>query len=135
PYSDIDLLVTIEGDLSEERRRNLSLDLLKVSAPPAEKASLRAMEVTVVPLQKVVPWKYPAHREMQFGEWLRKDLLKKKFEPAMSDPDLAILITKVRKNSLSLHGPAALNLFDPVPKKDFTECLKQTLSLWNEPAD
>ena len=58
---------------------------------------MRALEVTVVAHDAVVPWHHPARRELQFGEWLRHDLEAGIVEPARVDHDLAILLTKVRQ--------------------------------------
>jgi streptomycin 3"-adenylyltransferase len=135
PYSDIDLLVTVSARPAEPIRQALLLDLLAVSAPPGKDKALRSLEVTVIAHNEVVPWRYPAKRELQFGEWLRKDLLAGIFEPALLDIDLAILLTKARLHSIALVGPEAERLFEPVPKHDFLEALADTLKHWNSPAD
>jgi streptomycin 3"-adenylyltransferase len=135
PYSDIDLLVTVNAPLDEPIRQALLSNLLTVSAAPGEDRSLRALEVTVIEHREVVPWRYPAKRELQFGEWLRQDLLAGAFEPALLDIDLAILLTKVRQHSIALVGPEAEKLFEPVPKHDFFKALADTLKQWNSPAD
>lgn len=133
PYSDIDLLVTIEAKPEETSRQALLLDLLKISAPPGKSEILRALEVTVVVKTEVVPWRYPARRELQFGEWLRKDILSGIFEPAVIDSDLALLLMKARQHSLPLTGPAAEEFFDPVPKGDFFRALVDTLDQYVSP--
>jgi streptomycin 3"-adenylyltransferase len=102
PHSDIDLLVTVNARPDESIREALLLDLLTVSAPPREDKTLRALEVTVIAHNEVVPWRYPARRELQFGEWLRKDLLNGNFEPAVLDIDLTILLTKARQHSMQV---------------------------------
>ncbi|MGS1606627.1 aminoglycoside adenylyltransferase family protein (plasmid) [Klebsiella pneumoniae] len=83
----------------------------------------------------IIPWRYPAKRELQFGEWQRNDILAGLFEPATIDIDLAILLTKAREHSVALVGPAAEELFDPVPEQDLFEALNETLTLWNSPPD
>jgi streptomycin 3"-adenylyltransferase len=135
PYSDIDLLVAVNAPLDEPVRCALSLDLLAVSAPPGKDSALRALEVTVVEHREVVPWRYPARRELQFGEWLRQDLFAGVFEPAVLDIDLAILLAKVRQHSIALVGAEAEKLFEPVPEDDFFRALAATLKQWNSPAD
>lgn len=135
PYSDIDLLVTVRARPDEAVRRGLLLDLLTVSALPGEDKSLRALEVTVIAHNEVVPWHYPARRELQFGEWLRKDLLAGIFETAVLDIDLVILLLKARQHSIALVGLAAEELFEPVPKRDFFKALTDTLKPWNSVAD
>ncbi len=94
PYSDIDLLVTVAVKLDETTRRALLNDLMEASAFPGESETLRAIEVTLVVHDDIIPWRYPAKRELQFGEWQRNDILAGIFEPAMIDIDLAILLTK-----------------------------------------
>ena len=52
-----------------------------------ESETLRAIEVTLVVHDDIIPWRYPAKRELQFGEWQRNDILAGIFEPAMIDID------------------------------------------------
>lgn len=135
PYSDIDLLVTVATNIDGTERQALMLDLLKISAPPGMNRDLRALEVTVVVRDDVAPWRYPARRELQFGEWLRKDILEGVVEPAVIDADLAILLTQARQHSIALAGPPAAEFFDSVPEADIFKALADSLKLWNVPSD
>lgn len=135
PHSDIDLLVTVTAAPDETVRRSLLLELLAASAPPGKSETRRPLEVTVVSYSELVPWRYPARRELQFGEWLRQDLVSGIFEPAVLDADLAILLTKARQHSIALVGPTVQALFEPVPEQDFVKALADTLKLWNRSAD
>ncbi|MGB3287873.1 MAG: AadA family aminoglycoside 3''-O-nucleotidyltransferase [Burkholderiaceae bacterium] len=135
PLSDIDLLITVSTPLSESARAALMSDLLSVSAFPGTDTTLRALEVTVLAHEDVVPWRYPARRQMQFGEWLRDDINAGFFEPAMTDHDLAILLSKVRRHSVALYGPAAQEFFDEIPTIDVHQSLLETLALWTTEAD
>jgi len=135
PCSDVDLLVTVDALPDAAVRQALMLDLLGVSRPPGASADLRALEVTVLVHGEVQPWRYPARRALQFGEWLRDDLLAGVFEAPTEDIDLAILLTKARKHSIALAGPAARDLFDPVPRRDFMRALEDTVKQWETPAD
>lgn len=135
PHSDIDLLVTVDTPPDPTARQAFMLDLLAVSRPPGASPDLRALEVTVLVHGEVQPWRYPARRALQFGEWLRGDLLAGVFEPPMEDIDLAILLTKARKHSIALAGPAAQDLFAPVPRCDFMRALADTVKQWETPAD
>lgn len=135
PNSDIDLLVTLNAPLEERVRQELLFGLLNISAPPGTDKDLRALEVTFIRHNEVVPWRYPARRELQFGEWLRKDLVSGVLEQPTLDHDLAILLTKVRQSSLSILGPEAKILFEPIPKNDFRKAMTKTISLWNSPED
>lgn len=135
PCSDIDLLVTVGTPLPEPTRLALMQNLLAVSAWPGASASLRALEVTVLVHGDVMPWRYPARRELQFGEWLREDLLRGIAEPAMPDHDLALLLTQARQHSVALMGLPAAELFEEVPQADFRRALADTLDQWHGPAD
>lgn len=135
PESDIDLLVTVTEPPDESTLQALAMELLTVSAPPGQSPSLRALEVTVMTLQHAVPWRHPARREIQFGEWLREDLLAGIVEPPMLDHDLAIVLTKVLGNSIPVIGPPADQLFEAVPRQDLTRALLDTVAQWNQPED
>ena len=133
--SDIDLMATVDRPLPEATRRALMQELLAVSAPPGQDADRRALEVTVLGLPEVQPWRYAPRRELQFGEWLRGDLGAGRFEAPQTDPDLAILITQLRAHSVALRGPAAAALFAPVPMADVRRAMADALGLWHTAAD
>ncbi|MDR2332220.1 MAG: DUF4111 domain-containing protein [Burkholderiaceae bacterium] len=135
PFSDLDMLVTVSEPPAEEQRRAVLMRLLDVSAPPGASTILRPLEVTVLDHAQITPWRYPARRELQFGEWLREDLLSGVFEPPMADHDLAILITKVRSSSVTLRGRDASVLFQEVPPADLARALLDTVRQWNQPDD
>ncbi|MCA7921706.1 AadA family aminoglycoside 3''-O-nucleotidyltransferase [Burkholderia cenocepacia] len=135
PRSDIDLLVTIAVRPDEAVRRALLSDLLGASAPPGCGGGMRALEVTVVAHGDVVPWRHPARRELQFGEWLRGDLEAGIVEPPLVDHDLAILLTKARQHGVALVGPPADVLFEPVPARDFVAALRATVVQWEAEPD
>lgn len=135
PYSDIDLLVTVSAAPDEPSRRALMRDLLAVSAPPGSGGPWRPLEVTVVVRGDIAPWRYPARRQLQFGEWLRDDLVAGVIEPAVFDHDLAILLTKVRQHSIALLGSSAAAFFEAVPERDFYRALSDTLAQWNSESD
>ncbi len=121
--------------MNSEQRANLMRDLLEVSAWPGTQSLLRALEVTVVLESKMHPWRYPPERELQFGEWLRADILAGNYGHATLDRDLAILVSKLLFRNRPLYGPEAESLFDPVPKGDLHDALLATLAFWNEPSD
>ncbi|TEA78846.1 AadA family aminoglycoside 3''-O-nucleotidyltransferase [Allopusillimonas ginsengisoli] len=135
PYSDIDLLVTVNAPLPDPVRYALMMDLLSISAAPGTNETHRALEVTVIVRHEVVPWRYPPLRELQFGEWLREPLQHGCVEGATVDHDLAILLTKARQHSINLVGMPARDLFDPVPKEDLAKALFDTVAQWNSTSD
>lgn len=135
PRSDIDVLVTVSSPLAEETRRPLLRDLLAVSAPPGARGPLWPLEVTIVVRDEVVPWRYPPRREMQFGEWIREEIEAGRCEPAAVDPDLGVLLTKVRLASVCMGGKPAAELFDEVPAADLARSFADTLAQWSVESD
>ncbi|VVE14166.1 Streptomycin 3''-adenylyltransferase [Pandoraea horticolens] len=131
PNSDLDLMVSVSRPIAGAMREHIARELLAHSSPPGSAGLLRPLEVTIVALSELVPWEYPAMREMQFGEWLRTSIEEGYIEPPMVDHDLAILITKVRQQSETLYGPRAVDVFDPVPSADLQRSLLDTIALWN----
>ncbi|HEX7989853.1 MAG TPA: aminoglycoside adenylyltransferase family protein [Stenotrophomonas sp.] len=135
PLSDIDLLVIVAQHPDTATLRQLQRELLAISAPPGRHPTLRALEATVIAQAEVKPWRHPARRELQFGEWLRQDILAGILELPTPDPDLAILLSKARQHSIALYGPALMELLPSVPERDFQRALADTLTLWNTADD
>lgn len=135
PRSDIDLLVIVAQHPDTATLRYLQRELLAISAPPGQHPTLRALEATVIAQAEITPWRHPARRELQFGEWLRQGILAGILEPPMQDPDLTILLTKARQHSIALHGRTLAELLPPVPGHDFKQALADTLVLWNTAED
>lgn len=135
PYSDIDLLAITDTPPDAALRQALMTALLSVSAAPGTSASRRALEVTVLAQEHIVPWRHPARREAQFGEWLREELQAGIVQAPTDDPDLAILLTQARNQSLTILGRDAATLLAPVPPADLVTALQQTVAQWQEAAD
>lgn len=135
PQSDVDLLVTVNEPPTESVRRTFMRDLLSISALPDAVSPWRPLEVTVVVLSAVVPWRYPPRRELQYGEWLRADIAAGNIAPAVVDPDLAILLTQVRQQGVALVGPPAAVVFPAIPHQDVLRAMAEALQLWQTPDD
>lgn len=135
PSSDIDLLVTVTDAPGEQIRQALMRDLLSASAPPGSSRTLRPLEVTVLARACVAPWRYPARRELQFGEWLRSELEAGRFEEPMIDHDIAILLRQARQHGVSIVGPSPCEVFEPIPDRDLSKALQATIGQWNVPDD
>lgn len=117
PASDLDLLALLDRRLCDDERATLMTELLSLSAPPGDPAQ-RALELTCVVLPEIRPWRHPAMRELQFGEWLRKDLSEGRLGDRQPDPDLALLLAQARSHGVSLHGPDPAALLPVVPRSD-----------------
>jgi len=75
----------------------------------------------------VVPWQFPPRNEYLYGEWLRDQFEHGQIPEPAYDPDLAIVLAQIRKNSIPLYGPDASSLLEPVPmahiRKAIMACL------------
>jgi len=65
--------------------------------------------------------------EFIYGEWLRSEYEKGQIQEPTYDTDLAIVLAQVRKNSISLFGPDASDILDPVPISDIRRAIKESL--------
>ncbi|NOK63728.1 MAG: DUF4111 domain-containing protein [Chloroflexi bacterium AL-W] len=127
PKSDLDLLVVVKEQLTETTRRDLVAQLMKISGKQAEDGPARPLELTVLYLADVVPWRYPPSNELVYGEWLREEFEQNNISQPEANSDLAIVLTKVRDNSIALAGPPAQELFDPVPVEDLRRAMADSL--------
>jgi len=126
--SDVDVLVVVNHSLPEVTRRKLIDRLMLISGKIGNTDSMRPLEVTVINHGDVVPWRYPPKNELIYGEWLRNEFEKGQIQKPTYDPDLAIVLAQARKNSVSLFGPDATNILDPVPMTDIRRAIMESLS-------
>ncbi|WP_077296440.1 aminoglycoside nucleotidyltransferase ANT(9) [Virgibacillus pantothenticus] len=125
--SDVDILIVVNHRLSEEMRRKLTERLMLISGKVGNTKSVRPLEVTVINHSDVVPWRYPPRNEFLYGEWLRSEFEADQIPEPTCNPDLAIVLAKTRKNSVSLYGSDASDILDPVPKTDIRRAIKDSL--------
>ncbi|MBE5107577.1 aminoglycoside nucleotidyltransferase ANT(9) [Bacillus thuringiensis] len=125
--SDVDVLVIVNHSLPEVTRKKLTDRLMLISGKIGNTDSVRPLEVTVINHSDVVPWQYPPRNEFIYGEWLRSEFEKGQIQEPTYDPDLAIVLAQVRKNSISLFGPDTSDILDPVPMTDIRRAIKESL--------
>ncbi len=124
PDSDIDLFVVTDRSLQAAEKARIVEGLLPISGRDTRPAGWRPLEVTVVALPEVRPWRYPARMELQYGEWLRAGLLAGEIEPEpQENPDLGLLIAMARERSQALVGPPAAEVLDAVPRTDVVRAM------------
>ncbi len=128
PDSDLDLLAVIARRLRDPDKRALVDGLVPISWRQTRPRGWRPLELTLVVLDEVRPWRYPPRFDFQYGEWLREALAAGDLAPwPESNPDLAIQLTMVRSSGRSLRGPAPSELLDPVPRADLVEAMLDEL--------
>lgn len=125
--SDVDVLVVVNKSLPELTRRKLTDRLMLISGKIGNTDSIRPLEVTVINQGDVVPWQYPPKNEFIYGEWLRDQFEEGQIPKPTYDPDLAIVLAQVRKNSVSLFGPDASDILEPVPMTDIRRAIRESL--------
>jgi streptomycin 3"-adenylyltransferase len=119
PASDLDVLAVSAGRLSDSERELFARQFLHTSgAYPAP--SRRPLDIEVVCVTDVRPWRYPPRVEFHYGEWLRESFERRDGQ-AMSarfDPDVTIAIALTLAAGAVLVGPAPAQLLDTIPMPD-----------------
>jgi len=125
--SDIDVLVVVNQSLTEVIRRKLTNRLINISGKIGNSDALRPLEVTVINLGDVAPWRYPPKNEYIYGEWLREEFENGQIQEPTYNPDLAIVLAQVRQNSVSLFGSDASDVLEPVPMTHIRRAIMESL--------
>lgn len=118
PHSDVDVFAVTGAPTTPAQRARLVGGLMELSGAGAAHGQDRPVELTLVRLADVRPWRFPPVREFQYGEWLRDAYERGETPRPEVDADLALLVTMVRHHGAALFGPPAAELLDPVPESD-----------------
>ena len=125
--SDVDVLVLVKQPLLPEARRELVSRLMEISGRIGNTRSARPLELTIVDLADVEPWRYPPRAEFVFGEWLREQFEDGAIPGPTVDPDLTIVLKTLMDHSIPLCGPEASSLLPPIPMADIRRAIKDSL--------
>lgn len=125
--SDVDILAVMDQPLSKSDRGSLARSLMAVSGRVGTADGERPLEVTVVRRAEVVPWRYPPWKEFIYGEWLRREYEQDRIPQPAEDPDLAIILSQVRRCSVALVGDDAGEVLALVPMVDVRRAMKDSL--------
>ncbi|AWA48502.1 DUF4111 domain-containing protein [Acinetobacter junii] len=138
PQSDVDLLVIINRDLQNAERHSLAQKLLDISVPIG-RLDGRALEITVLNSPKITAQIYPFSYEMQWGEWLRAELVQGLTLESSEDPDIAILLKKVQLHHhvlLGEHPSVYLPIVtDEQLERAIGDTYPQIVAHWDEDGD
>ncbi len=122
PDSDVDLLLVTRRSMTLHERECLIAVLLEVSGWRGHRrrfpdvAHRRPIELTSLVLDRL--WTQPrqAHRDFQFGEWLRGEIVDGRIPQPTNDPDVVLLMAAARARHRLLLGPALADVLpDPPP--------------------
>ena len=125
--SDVDVLVVVADAPDDTARRRLAAALMCVSGRYGGGGSVRPLDVTLVRHADVMPWRYPPTRAFAYGEWLRAAYEVGAGPAPGPHADVAIALAQARAIGVSLRGPAAQDLLDPVPAADLRRALREAL--------
>ena len=126
--SDVDVLVVLEQELTDDTRQALLAKIMAVSGPLGNAHGIRPLEVTVLNRIHLTPWRHPPRQELQYGEWLRAHIEKGWLPPAQEHADLTILLYQVREKSVALLGPIASELLPRIPLADVKKAIGESLT-------
>lgn len=125
PDSDLDFLVLTRRSLDDDERAGLT-DLLLANSGRDALAG-RPVELTVLVVPDVVPWRYPPVRDYLYGEWLRPEIQAGALPRPRPDPDVAVLVRAVLQASTPLLGQSPSLILDPVPPQDLRRAIADSL--------
>lgn len=121
--SDIDLLLVIEKEITDEEK----LEFMNVVVKLNESAPKKGLELSVVKREVCQPFTYPTPFELHFSpmhlDWFRKD--PKGYVENMKgiDKDLAAHFTVIRECGIVLYGAAIQDVFAEVPREDYFDSI------------
>jgi predicted nucleotidyltransferase len=127
-YSDLDILAVANRQTTVSEKKGLIEKLLKNSGKYMQDKSLQPIELLVVDIHDIQPWKYPPQFDFHYGEWLRSSFERGLITPweTKNSADLAILLTQIQNSSITLYGESLSKLIPPIPIQDFVKaCVEE----------
>ena len=131
PDSDLDLLALSRRPTTLNEKAALIERLLEISGRTQPDGGGRRVELTIVVVSALTPWRFPPRFDFQYGDWLRSEFEGGNLEPwpTTENGDLATLLTMVRQYGLPLVGPPPVEIVSPVPKADLRAAMIGDLEL------
>lgn len=126
PDSDLDILIITEHSLSDFEREHLTKQFLNISAPVGCLGK-RPLEITIIALNALRPWRFPPRCEYMYGEWLREEMEAGHSPQAGHDPDVTILLWQARQSSRTLQGAESGELIPDIPFHDIKKAIHSSL--------
>ena len=129
PDSDLDLFGIIARRTTDAEKRRLIAGISANSRRRDRPPGWRTVELTLVVGGEVRPWRWPPRFDFQYGEWLRAEFDAGELAPwPPVNPDVAVLLTIVRRRGEPLVGPPAADLLDPVPRADVLRAMVEEMA-------
>lgn len=124
--SDLDLLLVIEDDISDEQKMAFMKNVVKMN----EEAPAKGIEMSILKREFCNPFVYPTPFELHFSpmhlNWFQispEDYIRKM---KGTDRDLAAHVTIINQSAIVLYGAEVKDVFGNVPKLNYVE------SIWSD---
>lgn len=126
--SDLDLMVIIEGELTEaEKREYMEMVIALDAEGPA-----KGIEMSMVARDVCDPFVYPTpfilHWSRMHAEWYRKDSDDYIRKMNGTDGDLAAHFTVIRNRGIRLYGLPVSEVFGEVPEQDYLDSIRDDVT-------
>jgi streptomycin 3"-adenylyltransferase len=125
--SDIDYIVVVEKELSEEQK----LLLMKATVEENGAAPVKGIEMSVVLAKHCREFRYPTPFELHFSnmhlDWFRNDPIGYCKNMNGEDPDLAAHFAIILKYGIVLYGKEVRRVFSEVPREAYLDSIKSDI--------
>lgn len=136
--SDLDILVIIERAITASERQQIAKVLLQISVPVGH-ASARALEITILDKNNITALQPPYPYQLQYGEWLRDELLNGAQLNSQYDPDISILLKQAQLQHVTILGPDLNHWLPTISHKQVKDALLETypeiIAHWKDDQD
>lgn len=124
--SDLDLLLVIEDDISDEQKMAFMKNVVKIN----EEAPTKGIELSILKREFCNPFVYPTPFELHFSNmhksWFQTNPEEYIMKMKGTDRDLAAHVTIINQNAVVLYGAEVKDVFGNVPKLNYVD------SIWSD---
>lgn len=124
--SDLDLLLVIEDDISDEQKMTFMKNVVKMN----EEAPAKGIEMSILKREFCNPFVYPTPFELHFSNmhksWFQTNPEEYIMKMKGTDRDLAAHVTIINQNAVVLYGVEVKDVFGNVPKLNYVD------SIWSD---
>lgn len=124
--SDLDLLLVIEDDISDEQKMAFMKNVVKMN----EEAPTKGIELSILKREFCNPFVYPTPFELHFSNmhksWFQTNPEEYIMKMKGTDRDLAAHVTIINQNAVVLYGAEVKDVFGNVPKLNYVD------SIWSD---
>lgn len=121
--SDLDLLLVIEDDISDEQKMAFMKNVVKMN----EEAPTKGIELSILKREFCNPFVYPTPFELHFSNmhksWFQTNPEEYIMKMKGTDRDLAAHVTIINKNAVVLYGAEVKDVFGNVPKLNYVDSI------------